>query len=138
MPDANVRSACANPCSFRLKEEHELTEAAPAAPAPTATVENPGKTLGIVGLILAFFFGLNIVGLILSIVGLNKSRKVGMKNGPALAGIIVSIVTIVGGIIVIIAVAALGAAGFAAIAEACAGVDSGTVLSDGVNSFTCP
>jgi Na+/H+-dicarboxylate symporter len=67
--------------------------------APAAT---PGKTLGIVGLILAFFIPL--VGLILGIVGLNQSKKAGRKNGIALAAIIVSSVFIVIGIIVAIVV----------------------------------
>jgi hypothetical protein len=138
MSDTNVRSARANPCSYSTNKEHELTEAAPVAPAPTATLVNPGKTLGIVGLIMAFFFGLNIVGLVLSIVGLNKSKKVGMKNGPALAGIIVSIVTIVIGAIILISVIALGAAGLGAIAEACSGMPSGEVLTNGSTTITCP
>ncbi len=51
--------------------------------------ENPGRTLGIVGLILAFIPVLNPVGLILSIVALVKSKKAGMGNGIAVAGIIV-------------------------------------------------
>jgi hypothetical protein len=138
MTDANVRSACANPRPHRPEEEHELTEAAPAAPAPAPTLDNPGKTLGIVGLIMSFFFVLNIVGLILSIVGLNKSKKAGMKNGAAVAGIIVSIVTIVIGVIILISIVALGPAGFAAIAEACEGMASGEVLTDGTTTFTCP
>ncbi len=49
--------------------------------------ENPGRTLGIVGLILAIVVA--PVGLILSIVALVKSKKAGMGNGLAVAGIIV-------------------------------------------------
>ncbi|RJT95230.1 DUF4190 domain-containing protein [Arthrobacter frigidicola] len=49
--------------------------------------ENPGRTLGIVGLILAVVVA--PVGLILSIVALVKSKKAGMGNGLAVAGIIV-------------------------------------------------
>jgi hypothetical protein len=113
-----------------------LTEAAPAAPAPAAIMENPGKTLGIVGLILAFF--VNIAGLIVSIIALNKSKKAGYTNGLALAGIIVSIVSIVVTTIVIISLVALGAAGLNAIAEVCAGMASGEVMTDGVTTFTCP
>ena len=55
--------------------------------------ENPGKVLGIVGFILAFFFPL--VGLILSIIGFVKSKKAGFKNGLALAGIILNSVFLV-------------------------------------------
>lgn len=112
-----------------------MTEAAPAA-APAATGENPGKTLGIVGLILAFF--VNVAGLIVSIIALNKSKKAGFKNGPALAGIIVSIVSIVIGVIIIIAVVSLGAAAAGAIAEACAGFASGEMVTDGITTITCP
>ncbi|MCC3291589.1 MULTISPECIES: DUF4190 domain-containing protein [unclassified Arthrobacter] len=48
---------------------------------------NPGQAMGIAGLITSFFF--SVVGLVLSIVGLNQSRKVGMGNTPAVIGIIV-------------------------------------------------
>ena len=48
---------------------------------------NPGQAMGIAGLITSFFF--SVVGLVLSIVGLNQSRKAGMGNVPAVIGIIV-------------------------------------------------
>ncbi|UWX97584.1 hypothetical protein N2K95_02545 [Arthrobacter zhaoxinii] len=48
---------------------------------------NPGQAMGIAGLITSFFF--SVVGLVLSIVGLNQSRKAGMGNTPAVIGIIV-------------------------------------------------
>jgi hypothetical protein len=117
-----------------------MTEATPA-PAPNAAytapvAENPGKTLGIVGLVLAFVA--NIVGLIVSIIALNKSKKAGYKNGLALAGIIVASVSIVITIIVIIAIVSLGAVGLNAIAEACAGYASGEVLTDVTTTITCP
>lgn len=87
------------------------SQPAPAAPgvpayaAAPATV--PGKTLGIVGLILAIL--LPLVGLILSIVAMVQSRKAGAKNGPALAGIIVGALFTIGWIII----GLLLAAGFA-------------------------
>jgi len=75
--------------------------------APPA--EDPGKTLGIVGLVLSFFTA--IIGLIISIVALRKSKKAGFKNTPALIGIIVgilsTIVAIIIGIVSIIAVTAV-------------------------------
>ena len=106
-----------------------MTEATPA-PAPNAAytapvAENPGKTLG-------------IVGLIVSIIALNKSKKAGYKNGLALAGIIISIISIVISIIVVIVIVSLGAAGLNAIAEVCAGYASGEVLTDGTTTITCP
>lgn len=47
----------------------------------------PGKTLGIVGLIVAIFA--NVIGLIISAIALSQSKKAGYKNTPALAGVIV-------------------------------------------------
>lgn len=73
------------------------------------TAEDPGKTLGIVGLVLSFFTA--IIGLIVSIVALRKSKKAGFKNTPALIGIIVgvlsTVVAIIIGIVSIIAVTAV-------------------------------
>lgn len=77
---------------------------APAYPAegygaPPAAV--PGKTMGIIALVLAIVpIGLQLVGLILGIVALVQSKKAGAKNTPALWAIIVSIVMIVIGVIV--------------------------------------
>lgn len=67
--------------------------AAPVAPQPVQPAGDPGKTLGIVGLILAFL--LPLIGLIVSIIAKSKSKKAGFKNGFALGGIIVSIVFMV-------------------------------------------
>lgn len=117
-----------------------MTEATPA-PAPGApyavpVAENPGKTLGIVGLVLAFVA--NIIGLIVSIVALSKSKKAGFTNGPALAGIIVSIVSIIITVVVVSLIVAAALAGVAAIADVCEGFASGEVITDGVTTITCP
>lgn len=83
-----------------------MTESAPA-PAPSsggqlttapAGTDFPGKTLGIVGLIVAIFF--NLIGLIISVIALNQSKTAGYTNGPAKAGIIVGAILLVVGIIV--------------------------------------
>jgi Ca2+/H+ antiporter len=77
--------------------------ATPANPTPQnapAGQDFPGKTLGIVGLILAIFF--NVIGLIISAIALSQSRKAGFKNTPALAGVIVGAVLLVLGIILTI------------------------------------
>jgi hypothetical protein len=80
--------------------------------APAAV--NPGKTLGIVGLILGvvgfvvMFLG-PIAGLIVSIIGLSKSKKAGQKNGLALAGIIVSSVALIANIITVIVIVSVAA-----------------------------
>nr|WP_315267277.1 DUF4190 domain-containing protein [Microbacterium lemovicicum] len=62
----------------------------------------PGKTLGIVAVVVAIFF--NVIGLILGIVALVQSRKVGRKNGPAVAAIIIGAILIIVGIILTLAV----------------------------------
>lgn len=62
----------------------------PQIPEQPPISEDPGKTLGIVGLILAFI--LPLFGLIISLVARSKSKKAGHKNVLALIGIIVSIV----------------------------------------------
>jgi hypothetical protein len=58
---------------------------APYQPVPAA----PGKVLGIVALIVTFFF--SVLGAILGIVALVQSRGAGVKNGPAVAAIILGI-----------------------------------------------
>ena len=57
-----------------------------AVPPPPAA-QDPGRTLGIVGLILAFFCSL--IGMIISIVAYRQSAQAGYKNNIALAGIII-------------------------------------------------
>ncbi|MFB2599614.1 hypothetical protein ACEXQE_17625 [Herbiconiux sp. P17] len=85
-----------------------------ATPAPQtpqtapAGQDFPGKTLGIVGLILAIFF--NLIGLIVSAIALSQSKKAGFKNTPALAGVIVGAVLLVIGIIVSIIIGVTAAA----------------------------
>jgi Ca2+/H+ antiporter len=68
-------------------------QAYPPTPAP----EDPGRTLGIVGLILAFFCSL--IGLIISIIAYRQSQQAGYKNNIALAGIIVGAISLVLGLI---------------------------------------
>jgi uncharacterized membrane protein len=69
----------------------------PVTQQPAPGQDYPGKTLGIVGLVLAIFF--NLIGLIVSAVALNQSKKAGFKNTPALVGVIVGAVLLVIGII---------------------------------------
>jgi hypothetical protein len=107
----------------------------PAYAGNTAVAENPGKTLGIVALIAAFF--ISLLGLILGIVALNQSKKAGFKNGPAKAAIIVSIVMMVLGVILaIVLVTVLGGAA-AQFAEMCAELGAGEHVVDGI-TYTCP
>lgn len=58
------------------------------APAPAPVV--PGKTLGIVALIVTFFF--SVVGLILGLVARSQSKAAGVQNTPATVAIILGII----------------------------------------------
>ena len=66
-----------------------------AAPAPTA--EDPGKTLGIVGLVLAIVAP--VIGIIVSAIARSQSKKAGFENQLAKIGIIVGIVLTVLGVV---------------------------------------
>ena len=106
--------------------------AAPSGPyyQQPATGDDPGKTLGIVGLILSFFTA--IIGLIVSAVALNKSKKAGFKNTPALVGIIIGALGTIGAIIAIIfAVTVVGA-----VASKCAELGPGVHTEGGV-TYRC-
>lgn len=96
--------------------------------APPA--EDPGRTLGIIGLVLSFFTAL--IGLIISIVAYRKSKKAGFKNTPALLGIIVGIVTTVVGLIV----GAVAIIGLVALLSQCAQLGPGVHEVNGV-TVTC-
>lgn len=65
---------------------------------PTPAAQDPGRTLGIVGLVLAFFC--NLVGLVISIIAYNRSKAAGFNNGIAKAGIIVGAVLTAIGLLV--------------------------------------
>ena len=76
-----------------------MTSPAPT-PAPAAAPVSDGRTLGIVGLVLAFLFSL--AGLIVSLIARGQSKRAGVPNGPATAGIIISIIGLVLYVILII------------------------------------
>ncbi|MGV0111409.1 hypothetical protein [Arthrobacter sp. CP30] len=97
--------------------------------------ENPGRTLGIVGFILAILIA--PVGLIISIVAFVKSRRAKMGNGFALAGIIIGILFTIGLAVLIIGFIALIPA-FTELAELCQGVPSGTQVEFQGTTTTCP
>lgn len=94
--------------------------------------ENPGKTFGIIGLVLAFFPVLSIGGLVLSIVGLRQSRRARMGNVPAVVGIVLSslniLFTVLGAVLFVI--------GLGLLAEVCQELGPGTHYVDGVE-YTC-
>lgn len=99
-------------------------------PAPAPAPVSDGRTLGIVGLILAIFFSL--IGLIVSIVALNQSKKAGVSNGPAVAGIVIGIIGLVVGLIVAITTIA----GIVSLASTCAELGPG-IHTDGPVTITC-
>jgi hypothetical protein len=68
----------------------------PSGSAPAGPL--PGKTLGIVGLVLAIFCSL--IGAVVSFIAYRQSAAAGWKNNVALAGIIVGIVLFVLGLII--------------------------------------
>ena len=80
-------------------------EATSPTPAPTAA-DFPGKTLGIVGLVLAIVAPL--VGIIVSAVALSQSKKAGFENKLAKIGLIVGIVLTV--VIIVLYVVVFAAA----------------------------
>ncbi|QDP94853.1 hypothetical protein FOE78_02010 [Microlunatus elymi] len=86
-----------------------MSNAAPYA-GGVALQEDPGRTLGIVGLVLSIVA--SWIGLIISVVAFRKSKNAGFRNGLAKAGIIVGCITtalgLIGGVIAIVAAVHLG------------------------------
>ena len=103
-------------------------------PAPVPAPSNRAGTarvIGIVSLVVAFFF--QLPALIGGIIGVVMSRGVGEKNGFAVAAIIVSVVLGIGWIVV----GGLAIGGFfGAIFDRCAELGNGTHVVDGV-TYTC-
>lgn len=117
------------------------TTAPPAAPPPTpqagapmqpipAGGEDPGKGMGIAALIFAFLAPL--IGFILGLIARSKSKKAGHKNGLALAAIIISIISMVVGLlfasmVILLAISRL---------QECEKLGPGTHVVDG-QTITC-
>ena len=101
-----------------------------ATPAPAAPATVPGKTLGVVGLILSFFSG--PIGLIVSAVARSQSKKAGFKNTPATVGIVIGLLSTIGIIIAIVG----GILGASALLSQCADLGPGVHESNGV-TITC-
>lgn len=97
--------------------------------------ENPGRTLGIVGFILAILIA--PVGLVISIIALVKSRRAKMGNGFALAGIIIGVLFTIG-LILIIGLIAAAAPLLQEAATACEGVPSGESVIVQGQTIPCP
>jgi uncharacterized membrane protein len=90
---------------------------------------DPGRSLGIAGFVLSLLGPLTLIGLILSIIAFVQSKKAGMRNGFALAGIIIGAIFTIGGI-------ALLVFGIASLAQTCAELGNGVHERNGV-TYTC-
>lgn len=93
----------------------------------------PGKVLGIVGFVLAFVF--SPAGIVVSAIAIAQSRRAKRKNGLALAGLILSIVFFILGVLVIILIAV---AAVAVVNHECAQLGSGVHTLQNGTTFTCP
>ena len=97
---------------------------------PVRATEDPGRTLGIVGLVLAFITSLP--GLIVSIIAFRKSKKAGFSNTIAKVGIIIgSIFTALA-----LVITAVSIVGVIALAKKCADLGPG-VHQSGTTTVTC-
>lgn len=104
-----------------------------AAPYPVASdAPVPGRTLGIVALVVSFFAAL--VGLILGLVAQSQSKKAGVPNTPAKVAIILSIVFMVLWILLIVI---LWFTVWGPLMNACAGLGPGVYQTDGGVTLTC-
>jgi hypothetical protein len=109
---------------------------APAAPAASPAPVNPGKTMGIIALVLSII-GLHLIGVILGFVGLSQSKKAGQKNGFALAGIIIGFIGMIIVLALIVGGGALFGSLFGGLAQVCAELGSGVWEVNGV-TYECP
>lgn len=110
-----------------------MSEPLPPQPTYTAPAPVPGKTMGIVALICSIVVApLSVLWLILGIVSVVQSKKVGASNVPGVVAIIISALAIVATVIIIIVL--VGAA--VALGTTCADLGSGTHDVNGV-MITC-
>lgn len=115
--------------------QYASAPAAPAGPPPGDTY--PGKTLGIVAVIVVFFA--SIIGLILGYVARSQSKAAGYKNTPAKVAIILGWIFLVLGIIAgIIITVVVVTAGANALNELCAGMPPGEYPLTTGGTVTCP
>jgi hypothetical protein len=98
------------------------------APAPASTA---GKTLGVVGLILSLFSG--PIGLIVSAIAKSQSKKAGIKNGAATAGIVIGLLSTIAIIVAIV----VGVTTAGALVSQCADLGPGVHELDNGVTITC-
>jgi hypothetical protein len=127
---------------YQAAPQYEAAPQYSAAPPAGQGAAVPGKTLGIVSLVLSivgflfFWIVAPIAGIITGIIARKQSKAVGAKNTPATAGIIISIVALVLQIILTIIFVALAVAGISSAVEQCSDLGPGTHVIDGV-TYTC-
>lgn len=122
-PDPTIDPAAPAPAPYPAYAPYAGT-----GPAPS----RPGRVTGIVGFILSFFFVLNLGGLVVSIIALVQSKRAGLGNGFAVAGITISIVGILfsGGILAVLIPSSV------ALFQECAKLGTGTHVV-GNATYTC-
>jgi hypothetical protein len=108
-----------------------VSQQVPYTPTPA---HDPGRVLGLVGLILAFIAP--VIGLILSLLGQSQAKAAGIPNPLARAGVIASIIMMV----VYLGVAAAIVIGsfslYSGIAQECQQLGPGVHEVNGV-TYTC-
>lgn len=102
----------------------------PTEPTTAPAAVDPGRTLGIVGLVLSFVTSLP--GLIVSIIAHRKSKAAGFNNVLAKVGIVVGAVFTAFGLIM----ATVGVIGVIALGHKCAELGPGVHQSGGT-TITC-
>jgi len=103
----------------------------PASSTPAATVPAPGRTLGIIAIVVTFFA--SVIGIILGFVARGQSKSAGVKNAPATIAIVLGFVLLATTIIGIIVFIATAGSLFAT----CAGLEPGTYVLDDGRTLTC-
>lgn len=121
----------------QIQSEYQPAEAAQAqsakveslAPttAPGPSQEDPGRKLGIIGLVFAFLFPL--AGIVISIMALVKSKKARAKNIYAILGLALSSIFTVSASIILTVVMAASYANISSEANAVAAANNATTVS---------
>ena len=116
----------------------------PITPSPVLTPQqlpqqlntniDPGSTFGVIGLVMAFFIA--PIGIVLSAIGLSKSKKSGFKNNLALAGIIVGSIVSVLVVLSIILLVSSAAGELEEFKKDCE-AKNGTFLDTGSGTYKC-
>ena len=118
-------------------------DAQPLPPAPALTISPasaqtptpaviPGRTLGIVAFALSFLALVNVVALVLGIVALLQSKRVGHRNGFAIAAIVIASAGVLIGLLVL----SLTVPTLVDAAQTCARLGDG-VHEVGTSTYTC-